>query len=218
MNQSAKVSILFRFVRTVLFLTPAAGVISWYYLNYQPDTSPVVRVNTVEKPQVTVLAYPDFGPLKDILKLEGQKTETVYTSPSITSDVVASKRPTQEQGIQSLDNLDLSALSPELAKVVQSAILDTAKYDPRGHNQEHITITPLVGNERRFQDRLPALNFQTHMYASSNNQRRVKVNGKELKEGDWVNDTVMIDQITPRTVVVDFSGQKIEIPALYEWY
>jgi general secretion pathway protein B len=34
------------FFKTVILFTPAILVASWHYLNYQPDTSPIVQVES----------------------------------------------------------------------------------------------------------------------------------------------------------------------------
>ena len=217
-------------IKTVVFVVPAVLVSSWHYLNYQPESAPIIQVETVKTQLATVMDYPEAKPLKDMPTVDGLPTEVLYDSTTETARVLSSQtqetsqtgqklteqQPTEKKK-ETLDNLDLSSLSPELALAVQSAINDTANPDSSRYNDEPVEATPLVGNERRFQGKLPALNLQTHMYASSKERRWVKVNGKELKEGDWVDDKVMIDSITPRTVVVEFAGQKIELPALHEW-
>ncbi|WP_153447820.1 general secretion pathway protein GspB [Vibrio algicola] len=76
----------------------------------------------------------------------------------------------------------------------------------------------LVGNEKRYKGRLPKMNFQTHMYSSKSSSRWLKVNGKDMHEGDWIiDDTVQLEKILPGSLVVHFDGQNIQIPALYEW-
>ncbi|WP_180958396.1 general secretion pathway protein GspB [Vibrio sp. vnigr-6D03] len=222
--------------KTMVFVIPAVLVSSWHYLNYQPDSAPIIQVETVKTQLAKVMDYPEAKPLKDMPTVDGLPTEVLYDSTTETARVVSpqtqeksqtglrsqtdqkltEQKPTEKKK-ETLDNLDLSSLSPELALAVQSAIDDTANPDSSRYNDAPVEATPLVGNERRFQGKLPALNLQTHMYASSKDRRWVKVNGKELKEGDWVDDKVMIDSITPRTVVVEFAGQKIELPALHEW-
>ncbi|MBD1555407.1 general secretion pathway protein GspB [Vibrio sp. S9_S30] len=225
----------FSFLKLMVFVVPAVLVSSWQYMNYQPDSALVIQVKTVKEPLAKVITYPEPKPLKDMPTVDEHPTEVRYDAATETARVLSTQaRPEapiqlkpQEQKKETLDNLDLSSLSPELAQAVQSAIHDTAKLDSRRYDDEPVEAmtlettpleaTPLLGNERRFRGKLPALNLQTHMYASSKDRRWVKVNGKELKEGDWVDDQVMIKSITPRTVVVEFAGQKIELPALHEW-
>ncbi|WP_052704145.1 general secretion pathway protein GspB [Vibrio nigripulchritudo] len=204
------------FFKTVILFTPAILVASWHYLNYQPDTSPIVQVESVKVQQAKILDFPQFGELVALPTVDGQPVEN--TPQEFVYQPVETESAKPERSGESLDNLDLSELSPELAQMVQSAISDTSTSgSSRDRDDAQYEVTELVGNERRFRGKLPALNLQTHMYASSSDRRWVKVNGQEVKEGDWVDERVKIESITPRTVVVDFEGEKIEIPALYEW-
>ncbi|BDU38566.1 general secretion pathway protein GspB [Vibrio nigripulchritudo] len=204
------------FFKTVILFTPAILVASWHYLNYQPDTSPIVQVESVKVQQAKILDFPQFGELVALPAVDGQPVEN--TPQEFVYQPVETESAKSERSGESLDNLDLSELSPELAQMVQSAISDTSTTgSTRNRDDAQYEVTELVGNERRFRGKLPALNLQTHMYASSSDRRWVKVNGQEVKEGDWVDERVKIESITPRTVVVDFEGEKIEIPALYEW-
>ncbi|WED23317.1 general secretion pathway protein GspB [Vibrio sp. JC009] len=55
------------------------------------------------------------------------------------------------------------------------------------------------------------------MYASDSKRRWVKINDKELSEGEWLDTSIQLISISPRNIVIAFNGQQVEIPALYEW-
>lgn len=55
------------------------------------------------------------------------------------------------------------------------------------------------------------------MYASDENRRWVKINNVEYHQGDVVDDQVTLREIQPQAVIVEFQGEQIRIPALYEW-
>ena len=75
----------------------------------------------------------------------------------------------------------------------------------------------LETNLNRFRGQLPAMNLQTHLYASEVEKRMVTINHHELKEGEWLNDLIQIREISPRYIVIYFDHQEIKVPALYEW-
>ncbi len=122
-----------------------------------------------------------------------------------------------------VDHLDLSGLSPELAEKFQSALQAhpdsvgaSAKRKPS--SQQLSDAINLVGNETRFRGRLPAMNFETHMYSSRADSRWIKVNGKNVHEGEWIIDPVVkLQQILPGSLLIQFDNHIIQIPALYEW-
>ena len=55
------------------------------------------------------------------------------------------------------------------------------------------------------------------MYSSSAERRWVKINNKEVAQGDWITPEVQLIEVKPQSIVVEFEEQAIEIPALYEW-
>lgn len=127
-----------------------------------------------------------------------------------------------------LDDLDLSELSPELARQLQSAIAATDG-EPLQEEMETVNNTAAdnvndaqaaiaIGDlPAAVQNRIPTLDFQTHIYSSTANSRWVKVNGKEAYEGDELAPGVVLRRIEPRQVVFDFESYHIVMPALSEW-
>ena len=117
-----------------------------------------------------------------------------------------------------LQGLDLTELSPELALKIES-ILDNSD-SPSEVDIDQYRPQPTVQLESHTQSlsgRLPSLNLQTHMYSSSAERRWVKINNKEVAQGDWITPEVQLIEVKPQSIVVEFEEQAIEIPALYEW-
>jgi general secretion pathway protein B len=117
-----------------------------------------------------------------------------------------------------LQGLDLTELSPELALKIES-ILDNSD-SPSEVDIDQYRPQPTVQLESHTQSlsgRLPSLNLQTHMYSSSAERRWVKINDKEVAQGDWITPEMQLIEVKPQSIVVEFEEQAIEIPALYEW-
>ncbi|PSU47867.1 hypothetical protein C9J12_13540 [Photobacterium frigidiphilum] len=146
-----------------------------------------------------------------------------YTNESASRDRSASS----ETDLLQLDNLDLSGLSPQLARQLKSAIAatdETPYYDSEPTERRAVpqtnpepAIVPLGQLPVAVQERLPSLNFEQHIYSSTPESRWVKVNGREVFEGDEVTDGVKIYRIDPRQVVLAFDGYLVSMPALSEW-
>lgn len=64
---------------------------------------------------------------------------------------------------------------------------------------------------------LPRLSFNAHMFATESADRWVKVNGKELGEGDWIDAQLRIQRIDPQHVILDFQGNEFSMKALSDW-
>ncbi|MGP8307082.1 general secretion pathway protein GspB [Vibrio sp. YIC-376] len=133
-------------------------------------------------------------------------------SPALQNDSQPSQNSEDDMEL-SLDDIDLSSLSPELAQKVENAL--SKRSSPA--SQYSLPINDLEGNAQQWQGRLPALNLQTHMYASDTQRRWVKINNVEYHQGDLVEGQVTLKEIQPQAVIVEFQGEQIRIPALYEW-
>lgn len=127
----------------------------------------------------------------------------------------------QQSDSDLLQGLDLAELPPDLALKLE-AIMDEQPrapepMDSRPASQMEPKVIELENHVNSLSGILPKLDLQTHMYSSSESKRWVKVNGREVSQGDWIGNDVQLLEIKPQSVVVEFNQQKIEIPALYEW-
>jgi general secretion pathway protein B len=200
--------------------------------------SPSLMAQPEVESTYSVLPYPELSELKPLPKRSQSSTVmTLPVPPAVTvvsdSDLneslgqpLAEQPSTQSRQATAqnatpqnssdepfgLDDLDLSGLDPEIARKVAAA-MNNEPSDPRLRNGDHIA---LESSEARYRGRLPALNFQTHMYSSNVNRRWIKVNGQELKEGDRLN-SIQLLAIEPQSVTIRFDNDIIDIPALYEW-
>lgn len=208
-----------------ILLLPSAVAASLAWWQYQPQALPLAQEPAPSLAPITLvkeLPYPEFGTLAAIERRERVSVRVIpqprvqplrSESREAVSTPVKRQEQTQEEGV-ALDELDLSTLSPELAMRVQSAFNSTER------EPESKVDSPTVSLEKesaRFKGQLPALNLQTHMFSSNEQSRWIKVNGKEVHQGEWITPQVQLLTITPRTVVIGYAGEQIELPALYEW-
>ncbi|CAE6878767.1 Type II secretion system protein B [Vibrio sp. B1REV9] len=186
------------------------------------------------KPKFEVLSYPEVTQLAQLsrewpmvespLDMESFAGET-FTHDQLVQDEyeqfaldgqVKKTSPTMESqddlGL-SLDELDLSSLSPDLALKVENALTNSGQTPER----QLTKMDDLEQDAQEWHGRLPALNLQTHMYSSDVKRRWVKINNTEYYQGDVVDGRITLKEIQPQAVIVEFQGQQIRIPALYEW-
>ncbi|EPE4788548.1 AAA family ATPase [Vibrio vulnificus] len=168
-----------------------------------------------------VMRYPEFPSLApllrtyplaetgDVINVADQTSPTLVASPSIPSE----EKKTEDERL--FENLDLSGLSPELAQKVENALLVETQTD---HSpQAESTVSRLELSAEKWHGRLPPLNLQTHMYSSDPKRRWLKINGAEFHQGEWIDNQIQLVEISAQSVIVEFQGEQIEIPALYEW-
>ncbi|MBV7300375.1 AAA family ATPase [Enterovibrio paralichthyis] len=159
-------------------------------------------------------------PLPQVELVEVAEPEPKVEQYGRTNVTAPNQTPLNSSDELTLDDLDLSELSPELAQKVEAAMsgdksrtLD-AKLE---RAQPASNVIPISQLSADMLDRLPAMDFQSHVYASNENSRRVKVNGKDAREGEFVAEGVLLRGIEPQQVVVQFENELIAIPALTKW-
>lgn len=192
------------------------------------------------------LDYPDFGPLErsdievpvfdqaipfevaenrpapapsDAVTAPAPRVEPLepLSTNAVRISAAQSDAEIERQDQQALRSLDLSQLSPQMAARVESVLQqdDNAAAQQTEHHEEDAIA--LVQHSNEFSGYLPAMNFQTHVYASNVVKRWIKVNGVEYQEGDKIFDNVQLVAIKPQSTIILFGQQPIEIPALYDW-
>lgn len=63
---------------------------------------------------------------------------------------------------------------------------------------------------------LPNIKYQAHIYSSSPDKRWIKLNNRELYEGDNIGDIEVLE-ITPEQSLLSFDGYEFSLKALQDW-
>jgi len=61
---------------------------------------------------------------------------------------------------------------------------------------------------------IPKMTMTLHFFVSNAADRMVRINGRNLREGDGLNEGVKIAEITPQGVVFESAGYRFEVPEL----
>lgn len=185
-------------------------------------------VPIVNHPEQVKIAAEDYFENPPEPKLEViKKQEVVEEQPLILGDRShydqqnGKAKVEQQKSIDSFDLETLDGVSEELLAKFKSAVSETGqvtKDDSQiGRQQERIEqLRPLTDMPVSIQNAIPVLEFGTHIY-STEGDSWVKVNGKELKEGQWLNNDLQLVEIAPQDVVLAYQGQKFRLAALSSW-
>lgn len=176
-------------------------------------------------PTYTVLEYPEFETEKLPMRVNGfslTSSNNENIPSGVNSTLHGTSKVVEKKNNPELDiaDLDLSGLSPELAarfEFVLNAPIEEQEAHVVSKDIDQASYLELDKRGSQLIGRLPPLNFQTHNYTSKPSRRWVKVNDKEVNIGGSISNGVILLEINPRDVVIEFQGKKIEVPALYEW-
>lgn len=115
--------------------------------------------------------------------------------------------------------MDFQGVSPELQAAFNDAVAAT-KDNP---SQEVITgsnnsarVTPIEKLPSGFQASIPPIKYLTHIYSTEPSMRFIKINGRELYEGDNIG-ALRVVEITPDLTVFNFDGVEFSVEAMEDW-
>ncbi|MDP5190698.1 general secretion pathway protein GspB [Rheinheimera baltica] len=141
------------------------------------------------------------------------KTVTVGTAAAepvpqtaVTSAIAAEQEPVVEVSAE-LRDMFASALQASEQNLRQPAA------PPRNASP----ATDINSLSQTLQQQIPALRFDAHVYATRANQRWVKVNGKNLQEGQWITAEIRIKEIMPQYVLMERGELLFSMAALSSW-
>lgn len=176
--------------------------------------SNVSQTVSIEVPfEYQVEAAPDFGPLA-VTYQQSSVNSADFVQDEYDGEPLPEPLPASGQ-TDLLQGIDLSGLSPELAQRFETVLNSKPRTEePEGSDN---TASNLSHQPERWYGKLPAMNFQTHVYSSKANKRWVKINGVEYSEGDWISNSVELVAIEQQACLIRFEGELIEVPALYDW-
>ncbi|MCG7562954.1 MULTISPECIES: general secretion pathway protein GspB [Pseudoalteromonas] len=116
----------------------------------------------------------------------------------------------------------LAGVPDELKKAFEQAVEDTA---PKSEQIASEVLSSTKGSARatpvellpvQLQNSLPKLRYQAHIYATDAEKRWIKLNNRELYEGDNMGALQLVE-ITPEQAMFDFDGIEFTLQAMQDW-
>ncbi|KZN29078.1 hypothetical protein N480_09935 [Pseudoalteromonas luteoviolacea S2607] len=127
---------------------------------------------------------------------------------------------TEAQQEEELDNV-----SDELKQAFAQAVAETqptsyreasADGDVVSTSRGTANATPIELLPPRLQNSIPSLRYQAHIYATEPEKRWIKLNNRELYEGDNLGALTIVE-ITPEQALFDFDGIEFTLSAMQDW-
>ncbi|MCQ8890997.1 general secretion pathway protein GspB [Pseudoalteromonas carrageenovora] len=114
---------------------------------------------------------------------------------------------------------ELDAVPTKLKDAFAQAIKDSEQeqdYEVTQGSRTSSRVNPVELLPDGLQAMLPSIKYQAHIYSSSADKRWIKLNGRELHEGESIGVLTVIE-ITPEQSVLDFDGYEFSLKALQDW-
>ncbi|MBT81071.1 MAG: general secretion pathway protein GspB [Alteromonadaceae bacterium] len=193
------------------------------------NSSPVNNTNELNPvPDTTAGSQPEISAIPNQSATPDQRAtgqqNTVSANPAnrdgAGNDIASQASDLGGEIINAPQESDVN-VSPELMARFNKAIEDLDNKATEDEPETQITVRddlPRVDQlPVRMLTRLPGMAFNAHMYASRPSDRWVRVNGKQLGEGDWIDDKVQIVKIEAQRVILSFENKEFSMAALTDW-
>lgn len=126
-----------------------------------------------------------------------------------------------EQGLSSNELDEPFDLSGILQDEPIGPVLDlrspASNQDPANNQIVNTTVVRIDQLPAAMLTQIPAMSFSAHMFASNPQDRWVRVNGKRLSEGDFIEAGIAIVEIESERLILSFKGQRFSMNALSDW-
>ncbi|RJE73665.1 hypothetical protein BGP78_16950 [Pseudoalteromonas sp. MSK9-3] len=126
---------------------------------------------------------------------------------------------TGNSAIKPYSDPELDNVSDELKEAFAQAVSDT-----EGNNSGEVIATskdsakaaPIELLPAGLQNSIPRLRYQAHIYATEADKRWIKLNNRELYEGDSIGALQLLE-ITPEQALFNFDGYEFTLKAMQDW-
>jgi len=176
------------------------------------DSSVLVEVDDVSSENISLKQA------KIVIEKDVHVPKTVINRESKME--IAAIETAEEKEIDKVDyQIDaIEGVSESLLARVQEAIEETndSEQDIKTDTQTNDEILPLVDMPQWLQNALPNIVFTMHIYASDG-AGWVTVNGRDRYEGDYIDHELLLSEILPQKVILNFRGEKFTMAALSSW-
>ncbi len=186
-----------------------------------------------EEPQLLVSAQPrtkrqaQQGLDEQVALVAGERTaaepqndvvDTDYADEFEAQPEMAEASLADEVAPMAQPELSANEVSDELKSKFALALEETGSAPRRQSVTDHAAPARDIHSlDELLKRQIPPLRFEAHVYATEPRQRWVKVNGKDLQEGQWVTADIQIKEITPQYVLLQTGRQLFSVEALSEW-
>ena len=148
-----------------------------------------------------------------------QSAKRSLTADELSKYKVLGKPLNQNVPAQPESNDELDTVPDTLKNAFAQAVNSTettADYEVTQGSRLSSRVQPVELLPDGLQSMLPSIKYQAHIYSSAADKRWIKLNGRELYEGESIGALKLLE-IAPDQSVLDFDGYEFSLKALQDW-
>ena len=188
-------------------------------LQAKPAKQPLPAINsalqneTAEK-LISKVSFPTKRLPIPVNKTISEEVETALVEASEKAVVLSDETEQPE----ALPEIDYSNVSDELQLRFERALLMDEKKDKEFIESENSDGADLHQMASDFQDRVPAISYDFHVYSSVVQERWIRINGEDLIEGQFdSSDKLQVVEIQPNRTIFRLGSQSFSLQSLTDW-
>ncbi|MGJ8580711.1 MAG: general secretion pathway protein GspB [Psychromonas sp.] len=144
--------------------------------------------------------------------------QVVETGMTAQSKLDLLKQTQQDQKVLSdidLDNVP-DSLKQRFALAVEEEKNGVLRDQIVEQNPQQVMASDIHEMPNRFQDQIPSMRYDSHVYSSDEADRWIRINGVDMRVGDFVGDIELVD-ILPQQSVFRLGAQSFTLESLQDW-
>ncbi|QUM86616.1 general secretion pathway protein GspB [Moritella sp. 28] len=174
---------------------------------------------------LTILKLPDIEFEHPLSVVNIPVTPSVSpSSEQLPAVIVPSSKPAVKEAQASElltmnDELANEQVSAELLAKFNRALTATSDTDsiPAKVIAESYNAVPIKDLPAHLRAQIPNISYSSHVYSSKPQNRSVRLNNRDLREGSWLSDDVEILEILQNEVIMRVGAQSFSLQALSDW-
>lgn len=176
---------------------------------------------------LTILKLPDIEfehPLSVVNIPIKPPVSPSYSSEQLPAVIVPSSKPAVKEAQASElltmnDELANEQVSAELLAKFNRALTATSDTDsiPAKAIAESYNAVPIKDLPAHLRAQIPDISYSSHVYSSKPQNRSVRLNNRDLREGSWLSDDVEVLEILQNEVIMRVGAQSFSLQALSDW-
>lgn len=187
------------------------------------NTNISVGVEQTDPLTILKLADIEFEHVLSVVDIPKQEELPTHVENN-TALVIPSSKP----GMKVDSGTELLTMNDELASEQVSAGLlakfNRALSETSGNESipapvvvESYNAVPIADLPQYLREQIPDISYSSHVYSSKIQNRSVRINNRDLREGSWLTDDIEVLEILQNEVIMRVGAQSFSLNALSDW-
>ena len=188
-------------------------------LQAEPRNQPLPAVNSrlENEPAEKLISKVSFSTKRlpiPVNKTINEEVETALVEPDERVVVLADETEQKEE----VSEIDYSSVSEQLQQRFERALLMDGEQAKAFIESENSDGTDLHQMASAFQEQVPAISYDFHVYSSVVEERWIRINGEDLAEGQFDrSDKIQVVEIQPDRTIFRLGAQSFSLQSLTDW-